>query len=195
MRIIGGIHRGRKLKAPKGMQTRPTADRVKEAVFSSLGPKIQGANILDLFGGTGSLSLEALSRGARHAWIIEKDPDTLKVMKENIQTLDFSEHCTLFLQDVRLILKKIGKMDQKFDVIFLDPPYYGKYYNSCLEAISQGDLLSEAGILVLEMAKDVEEKVPSQEGSLIMIKEAAYGGTKIRYYQKVGVGNGDHKSD
>jgi 16S rRNA (guanine966-N2)-methyltransferase len=124
MRIISGEHRGRRIAAPPGQDTRPMLDRVREAMFSTLGQRIPGARILDLFAGSGSLGLEALSRGARAARMIEKDPRAIAVLKENVALLGLGERAEVVRGDaLRRSLWSALDAGEGPDVVFLDPPY------------------------------------------------------------------------
>ena len=181
MRIIAGKHRGRKLKAVAGMKTRPTADRVKEAVFSAIDGRLWDVRFLDVFGGTASITLEAVSRGAKEAVIIEKDPDALKVIRDNIKACQ-EEHAVRVLgQDVLQALKALAKKGQQFDVIYIDPPYQAGLYEKILALIAEGGLLAPGGIILCESAKNTSLML---ENSLFCIyKERLYGDTKISFLQ------------
>ena len=123
MRIIAGKNKSRRLETLEGMNTRPMTDRMKESVFNCIGPYFDNDNVLDLFGGSGALSLEALSRGAKHAWICEKSFDALKIIKANVANLKEDRNVTIYNTDYQVALKRIVQEGVKFDIIFLDPPY------------------------------------------------------------------------
>src|SRR5215216_7076393 len=123
MRVIAGNARGRRLKAPKGREVRPTADRVKEALFSLLARDLTGARVLDLFAGTGSLGIEALSRGAAQAVLVDSLAPAAKMIRENLHELGFTERATIWTAPVARTLRSMGRRGEIFDVIFLDPPY------------------------------------------------------------------------
>ena len=123
MRIIAGEMRSRKLKAPEGMDTRPTADRVKEALFSILGSRVYGARVLDLYGGSGALALEAVSRGADSAVVCDLSAKACAVIQENIDTLGCGEKVRLLRMKDTAALSALQKKGDAFDLIFLDPPY------------------------------------------------------------------------
>ena len=120
LRIVGGHFRGRILKVPKGQTTRPTSDRLREAFFNSLGPRIEKAHFLDLFAGSGAMALEALSRGARHATLIEQSKEAFRVIKENIKTLGLEGQTTLLFGDA---YRHLPKLKGPFDIVYIDPPY------------------------------------------------------------------------
>src|SRR6185436_9098656 len=121
MRIVAGKWRGRRIKAPPDLSVRPTADRVREAWMSIVGPALPDARVVDLFAGSGALGLEALSRGAAHADFVEKDPRSLRVLRENADRLDAGEAIGVFRQDVFRFLADLG--DARYDIAFVDPPY------------------------------------------------------------------------
>src|SRR5262245_8949602 len=146
MRIIAGRAKGRTLFAPKGKTTRPTLDRVREALFSILGEAVEGTSVLDLFAGTGALGLEALSRGAVHATFVEEDRRVAAVLQRNITSVG---------GDTRVLLKPLPRAlanlaGNKFHLVFLDPPYDKNLLPSCLEGLLHNDLLHGAAILVCE---------------------------------------------
>ncbi len=186
MRIIAGKYKGMRIKAPKGTNTRPTSDRVKEAIFSTLSGKTENANVLDLFAGTGGLSFEAISRGAKNACLIEKNKAAYDIIMENAEKLKITDKITVFLGDVTHFFRKKEKKTGKYDLIFLDPPYYGKYYNEIITSIEEYDLLSHNGVLVAEAPKTMTAE-EFETTSLTLVKTAAYGDTKIFYFQKTGV--------
>jgi 16S rRNA (guanine(966)-N(2))-methyltransferase RsmD len=124
MRIIGGHSGGRRLKVPKGFDVRPTPDLVKQAVFNSLGPRVEGAEVLELFGGSGALSLEALSRGASRATIVEKSSRTAQMIRGNYASLQLgSMQLELRVQDALTAISQYAAQGRKFDLVFADPPY------------------------------------------------------------------------
>ncbi|MGB9825598.1 MAG: 16S rRNA (guanine(966)-N(2))-methyltransferase RsmD, partial [Desulfofundulus sp.] len=121
MRVIAGIAKKSRLKIPRGWKGRPTADRVKESLFNILSPLIPGSCFLDLYAGTGNVGIEALSRGAQRVVFVEQDKKAVRVIRDNLVHVGFSERAELLAQDVFLALRQLG--GQSFDVIFLDPPY------------------------------------------------------------------------
>ena len=123
MRIIAGDFRGRRLRPPVGMSIRPTADRVREALFSILGLRVRGAEVLDLFAGTGALGLEALSRGASHAVFVDENPGAVAVIRANIDLCKAGERSTLLRLPAHRALEQLTASEKSFDLIFMDPPY------------------------------------------------------------------------
>lgn len=162
MRIIGGKSGGRKLKVPKGFDVRPTPDLVKQAIFNSLGPRVQGAAVLELFGGSGALSLESLSRGAAGAVIVEKSGRTARMIRENFESLELQPNqLELRAQDAFVAVSQMTHAGRKFDLIFADPPYGEKNIGKRSESFAQKllddpnlpSLLSEGGLFVLGHSK------------------------------------------
>ena len=168
MRIIAGSIRGLKLNSPEGDETRPTLDRVKEAVFSMLMPYLNEACVLDMFSGSGALGIEALSRGARHAVFAEKRHDAFNCIKKNIEAAKVGDRTDAFLGDAFDYLES-SKL--KFDIVFIDPPYESNLYYKATESVSK--LLSEKGIVVIEW--DYSLGKPPISDKLCIVKEKKYG--------------------
>lgn len=181
MRIIAGRNRGRKLKAVPGLKTRPTADRVKEAVFSSIQDRLYDCVVLDVFSGTGNIALEALSRGASEAVLLEQDEQALAVIRANIQLCGQQDSCTVLRGNSLALLERLAGQDRQFGLIYLDPPYQAGLYEKTLEKISLGKLLQKGGIIVVESAKNTSFFI---ENSIFFIyNEKIYGDTKVTYIQ------------
>lgn len=178
MRIIAGNLRGRKLKTVSGMDTRPTADKVKGAIFNVLRDKVEAARVLDLFAGTGNLALEALSRGAREVVLVEKAYPAQKVIQENLKALG-EVQAKLHTMDAFEFLKQYP--EQRFDLIFLDPPYRHELVNKALRLLNNPCRLTESGVIIAETA--VEEDLQICEPFEIR-KTGEYGDTKIWYIQR-----------
>ena len=162
MRIIGGKSGGRILKAPKGYDVRPTPDLVKQAIFNSLGERVQGAVVLELFGGSGALSLESLSRDAAAAVIVEKSNRTARMIRENFASLDLQPNqLELRAQDAYVAIGQLAEAARKFDLIFADPPYGEKNVGKRSESFAQKllddarlpELLEKGGLFVLGHSK------------------------------------------
>ena len=147
MRVISGSLRGMKLVSPEGIDTRPTLDRVKEAVFSMLLPYLQDSVVLDLFAGTGALGIESLSRGAMSTVFVDNNKAALSCVKTNINNGKLDCRAKIINEDSLSFLKRT---DEKFDIIFMDPPYNAMLYSDCLKIISERDLLTEDGLIVAE---------------------------------------------
>ena len=153
MRIITGKAKGIQLKTLQGEATRPTAERVKEAVFSMLQFDLEGRTVLDLFAGSGQLGLEALSRGATHAVLIDNSKDAVRIIQENANKTKLAEYCTILPSDsLDFIRRSRGK---RFDIVFLDPPYASGLYQPVLRALIGTDILKPTSLIVCE--SDTEE--------------------------------------
>ena len=147
MRVITGKARGILLKTPDGMATRPTADRVKEAMFSIIQFDILGAKVLDLFGGTGQLGIEALSREAKSAVFVDEREDACKLIRENLKRTKLEKDARVIRSDYANFLKNCA---EQFDIIFLDPPYAEVFLENSLNLITEIDILQSGGIIVVE---------------------------------------------
>ena len=150
MRIIGGSARGRAIMAPAGSKTRPTQDYVRESLFNIIRWDVQEARVLDLFAGTGALSLEALSRGAEQAVMIDMDRDACNAIKKNMETSKLGERCRLVARDYRQAMSQLAREEQKFDVVFIDPPYRMENTGDMCAALYDKGLLSDAFMIVVE---------------------------------------------
>ncbi|MBI3008860.1 MAG: 16S rRNA (guanine(966)-N(2))-methyltransferase RsmD [Candidatus Omnitrophica bacterium] len=184
MRITGGDLRGRVIHVPKGVNIRPTLDKVRQAIFNILGDKVAGAAVLDLYSGSGSLGLEALSRGAGSVYFVEKNKECIEKIKGNLISLKLSEYATVRRADVLDMLVRLDKEGGKFDVIFLDPPYYKDLAKKTLINVSHCDILSPNNIVVAEHHKT--DSIPEKIDSLEFMKEKRYGDTVVTFYEKTG---------
>lgn len=146
IRIVAGKYRHRTLKFPSLETTRPTKDMVREALFSSLGEKTINASILDLFSGSGSLAIEAISRGAKKGICVDKDEISAKTIKDNVRTLGI-DNISIINDDYKNV---ISNLNEKFDIIFLDPPYKMDVYQEILDQVMSLNLLNDFGIIVME---------------------------------------------
>ena len=150
MRVISGTARGKKLNSLEGLETRPTLDRVKEAVFNILQFNIKEANVLDLFSGSGALGIEALSRGANEAVFCDNSNKAIKIIKDNLEATRLINKAEILNKDYIEVLKKLSKESKKFDIIFLDPPYKTDYVIKSINYILEHKILAEDGIIVVE---------------------------------------------
>ena len=163
MRIIAGEAKNRIIKTRKGFDTRPTLESVKESLFSIIAPYVEGSIFLDLFSGSGSISLEAISRGAKRAVMIEKDGEALKYIIENIDNLGFTDRCRAYKNDVIRAIEILGRKNEKFDIIFMDPPYQDNVTKKVLKAIDKANILTEDGLIICEhhLLEDLEDNIAS----------------------------------
>lgn len=182
MRISAGEHRGRRLQAPKGRRTRPTSDLLRQAAFNVLGDRIQGARVLDLFAGTGSVGLEALSRGAATATFIENDRQAVGALRSNLERLSLAARGRILSGDVLLGLKRLQAAGETFDCIFLDPPYGADLAVRCIEVLARGTLLSDNGVLVTQAFH--KTPLPEQAGVLRRVWHRRYGESRLALYGK-----------
>jgi 16S rRNA (guanine(966)-N(2))-methyltransferase RsmD len=181
MRLTGGLDRGRRLRAPRGAATRPTGAKVREAIFNILGPPPE-APILDLFAGTGSLGIEALSRGASGAWFVERDPRALAALHRNLRELGFNGRARVVGADVRSALQKLAADDLRFGWVFLDPPYAAGAVAPALEIIAGSTLLAGCGMIVVE--HDKRRLPPDSVGAVHLTDRRFYGDTGVSFYRR-----------
>ena len=179
MRVITGTARGRRLKEPTGLETRPTTDRVKEGIFSSIQFEIEGRRVLDLFGGTGQLGIEALSRGAERCTFVDLRKEAAAVIRENVKTCGFESQGKVVQGDGIAFLTGCR---EKFDLVFLDPPYGAGMLEKALEAIAKIDIMTENGIIVCESA--AESALPELAAPYAKGRDYRYGKIKITLYHR-----------
>lgn len=177
MKINAGAYKYRKLEIPKGI--RPTTEKVREAVFSMLSVKIPDAVVLDLFAGSGSLGLEALSRGAAHCYFNEGDRRIFRVLQENVQHCGAEEKSSLMNGDFRTVMKRIPA---PVDIVFLDPPYRENFYGQALALLEEHGLLAEGSVVVAEHLYD--NPLDDNYGSLVKIKGKKYGTIAIDVFSR-----------
>lgn len=182
MKVIGGTARGRKLKVPKGLAVRPTAARVKESLFNILPHDFSGLRVLDLYAGSGNVSIEALSRGAVEAVLVDESARSAAVIRENLTRLELIQRARVWIVPVARALRKLDKAGEKFDLIFLDPPYERGLVKTTLEAIGQCALLNPAAIVVVEHSG--RESVRPGYGELILNDQRRYGDTLLSFFDK-----------
>lgn len=182
MRIIAGEMRSRRLKAPDGMDTRPTADRVKEAMFSMLLRRLPGARVLDLYAGSGALSLEAISRGAQSAVLADASARACRIIAENIETLGCRERTRLLRMGDTAALGVLEREGAQFDLIFLDPPYRMDMSGICARLEREG-LLAPGGVIVVEHAR---ETPPAAPDTLTLMNRREYGITGLSFFGRTG---------
>ena len=179
MRVITGKARGIQLKTPEGMLTRPTTDRVKEALFSIIHFDIPGARILDLFGGTGQLGIEALSRGAKSAVFVDSREDACRLIRENLKRTKMENDAKVVRSDYLDYLKRCR---ESFDIILLDPPYAEVFLENALKCITEIDILQSGGIIVAE--RPVGKELPWEFEGFTRSKDYKYGKILITLYRK-----------
>jgi 16S rRNA (guanine966-N2)-methyltransferase len=178
--VVSGICKGRPLKAVPGNTTRPTTDKVKEALFNMIGPYFDGGIGLDLFAGSGGLGLEALSRGLEKVIFIDRESKAIQVIHENIKTCKFEEQAEVYRNDADRALKALIKREISFDYIFLDPPYKKQQLVNLMEKMDKQDIVKTDGIIVCEHSFDVD--LPKSVGRFNQIKHEKYGIIAISIY-------------
>lgn len=179
MRVITGKARGVQLKTPEGMLTRPTADRVKEALFSIINFEIPGAKVLDLFGGTGQLGIEALSRGAASAVFVDAREESCRLIRENLKRTKLEGEGKVVRSDYLDYLKRCR---ERFDIILLDPPYAEVFLENALKQITEIDILDSDGIIVAE--RPLGKELPWEFEGYTRSKDYKYGKTLLTIYRK-----------
>ena len=179
MRVITGTARGTVLKTPDGMKTRPTTDRVKEALFSIIHFEVPGARVLDLFGGTGQLGIEALSRGAKSAVFVDADAGACSLIRENLKRTKMEASSKIVRSDY---LSYLRSCKETFDIIILDPPYAEVFLENALKSIAEIDILQSGGIIIAErpLGKDLPWDFPGFQRS----KDYKYGNILLTIYRK-----------
>lgn len=179
MRIVGGRFKGRRLAPVKGLHTRPTSDRVREAVFNILPRDFPFRTVLDLFAGTGAMGLEALSRGAEEATFVDSDAAAVSVIRKNLELC--GEEARVIRKDAPSALKEFARKGEQFDLIIIDPPYSSDLAFQALKAIDQGGILSPGGVIVAEAAK--RAPLEAEFSGLEAFDERRYGDTMVCFYR------------
>ncbi|MBM4764051.1 16S rRNA (guanine(966)-N(2))-methyltransferase RsmD [Bacillus sp. B15-48] len=180
MRVVSGKLKGYRLKAVPGHTTRPTTDKVKEALFNMIGPYFAGGVGLDLFAGSGGLGIEALSRGLEKVIFVDLDPKAIKIINENIDACNLVQHVEVYRNEAKRALKAIKKREIQFDYIFLDPPYKKQQLVNLVEIIDHDHLLKDDGIIICE--HDAEIKLPKNITKFDQIRYEEYGIVGLSIY-------------
>jgi 16S rRNA (guanine966-N2)-methyltransferase len=161
---------------------RPTAGKVKQSLFNILPHDLSGAKILDLFAGTGNVSIEALSRGAAEAMLVDSSAQSGKAIRENLRRLRLTDRTRVWIMPVTRAVRLLARRGEIFDAIFLDPPYENNWVGSTLKLIAPGDLLRETGVLVAEHS--VREQLEPRYDSLILYDQRRYGSTLLSFFHR-----------
>lgn len=156
MRVISGQARGLKLKAPEGLETRPTTDRIKESFFNIISQEIYDTAFLDLFSGSGAIGIEALSRGAAEAVFVDNSRESIEVINDNLTRARFTDRAQVINGNVLSVIASLGRQGKRFDIIFMDPPYNKGLVEAALAAVRDAALLNDGGFIVAEQAVDEE---------------------------------------
>ncbi|HXG93949.1 MAG TPA: 16S rRNA (guanine(966)-N(2))-methyltransferase RsmD [Blastocatellia bacterium] len=150
MRVIGGIYRGRRLRAPAGLEVRPTSDRLRESLFNILAPRIEGSRFLDICAGTGAVGIEALSRGASSATFIDRSRRSIAAIESNLRALGIEDEATVINRDAAAALKRLADEEQQFDIIFFDPPYASEIYSQVMRQLGTSSIIADDSIVIVE---------------------------------------------
>ena len=181
MRVIAGRAKGRMLIAPEGMNTRPITAKMKEALFSMWQFELPGSHFLDLFAGSGSMGIEAISRGAEKAVFVEHDQSAIDVIKKNLATCKFENDAIVYKDDVFRRIKWLQENNQCFDIIYLDPPFtVDEIFHPVLEAVTSANILNEDGVIAIRTVK--EKEMPDEIGNYSKYKLKIYGTSAIHFY-------------
>ncbi|WP_028611083.1 16S rRNA (guanine(966)-N(2))-methyltransferase RsmD [Paenibacillus harenae] len=181
MRVIAGEAKGRTLKAVPGTNTRPTTDKVKEAIFSMIGPYFDGGMALDLFAGTGGLGIEAWSRGVERTVFIDREKISIDIIRQNVQTANMGSAAEIYRNDAERALKALAKRGQRFRLVFLDPPYIMTSMDSLMGQLAENELLEPEATIVVE--HDAAHRYAEEMDGFKQIKHAKYGDTAVSIYK------------
>ncbi|CAH1214410.1 MULTISPECIES: 16S rRNA (guanine(966)-N(2))-methyltransferase RsmD [Paenibacillus] len=181
MRVVSGSAKGRPLKAVPGTGTRPTTDKVKEALFSMIGPYFDGGTALDLFAGSGGLGIEALSRGVDKAVFVDLEPKSIETIRANLKATKLEDQAAVYRNDAGRALKALAKRGTRFDLVFLDPPYRMKNGDELMQTMHDLELLEPEATIVLEYESKYE--YPEQFGPFEQTRKSVYGETAVSIYR------------
>ena len=182
MRIVAGEFRSRTIDAVAGSATRPTADKIKEAVFSRIGPYFEGGRMLDAYAGSGNISFEALSRGMRESWLCDISAKAVATIRSNASKLGVEERCHIHRRDVFAMLDTFAQTDIRFDLVYLDPPYRKQKNAELMLALEEKALLEPSAWVIVESLSD--DVFDEAYGSLVKVKENTYGTIRITCYRR-----------
>lgn len=181
MRVISGSAKGKKLKAPSGLKTRPITDMIKEALFNVWGSRIENSNLLDLFAGSGSVGIEALSRGAQKVVFIDNSGEAVKTIWENLNNCKFESGFEVYRRDVFQVLKQFERQGLSFDLIYIDPPFTNdSLFYKVMDSINEVELLASEGIVVIRTPR--KKQMPPSFHRLFKYRVSHYGESSLHYY-------------
>lgn len=181
MRVISGKARGTQLFSPEGMTTRPTIDRIKETLFNMIAFDIPECMFLDLFSGSGAIGIESLSRGAKEAVFVERDKMALACIQKNLEKTKLKQQAVIYSGEVEDALDRLKNKQQKYDIIFLDPPYAMPAIEKILQKIVTLELISDGGYIILERSTNTIVTLPQ---NLVLWKEKTYKTTTLSFFRK-----------
>jgi 16S rRNA (guanine(966)-N(2))-methyltransferase RsmD len=180
-RIIAGRGKGRRLKAPKGVATRPTGARVKQTLFDILAPLVPGCRFLDAFAGSGGIGLEAMSRGAARVVLVDSDPAAVAAIKANLAVLRGEGEAQVYRQEARIALAGLADSGVRFDIVYLDPPYDSGLYEPILDQVGRSGLLEREGVAVAEHFH--KRRLPETIGRLVRSRQVRVGDHCLSFYR------------
>jgi 16S rRNA (guanine966-N2)-methyltransferase len=184
MRVTAGTLKGRRLVTPRGADTRPTADQVRIALLDALAPWLPGARFLDLFAGAGGVGLEAISRGAAHATFVEADPRAVAALRTNVAALGVADRTRVVRGDVGRELARLGRSQERFTIVFLDPPYATDLVTPTVTAVAAHRLLDARGVVV---AQHFTKRAPAPDpGGLVVARTRRFGETTLTFFRADG---------
>jgi 16S rRNA (guanine966-N2)-methyltransferase len=181
MRVVSGTAKGRTLKAVPGKGTRPTTDKVKEAIFSRIGPYFEGGWVLDLYAGTGGLGIEALSRGMDRGVFVDMERSSVQVVQENLRVTGLEDRAEVYRNDAARAIKALAKRKVTFALVFLDPPYRLHHMDVLITELDQAGVLEQNCTIVIE--HDGEHTYPEEIGRFVQVRHAVYGDTAVSIYE------------
>jgi len=183
VRVIGGLYKGRRLKAPEGEKVRPTSDRLRETLFNILSPRIVQASFLDICAGSGAVGIEALSRGASRASFIELSRRACLIIEANLKSLEAETKATVINRDAASALKRLSDEAKQFDIVFFDPPYASEIYSQVMSELERGAILNQQSIVVVEHRAKTPPQ--SQYGRLKIYRIVKQGESALAFYDVV----------
>jgi len=184
MRITGGQAKGIPIRAPKGAHTRPTSDKVRQALFNILGARVSGRRVLDVFAGSGALAIEALSRGASYAVLIERAPASVLAIESNLEKTAQANKAEIIRADFRSGLRRLGGRKDSFNLVFIDPPYEKTMFEDLISLFSKHSIISRESIIIVEHFKKVE--APRIIADIPLVQKRIYGQTCLSFFDAGG---------
>jgi 16S rRNA (guanine966-N2)-methyltransferase len=175
--------RGRRLRAPDGFATRPTSDRVREALFNIIAPRVSGSRFLDVCAGSGAVGLEAISRGADEAVFVEQSRRALEQLESNIEACGAGRTTRIIAKDALAALKALAARDEEFDIVFVDPPYDAHLYKPILRLLGMSDLVAPEGVVIVERRS--RHDLPPEAGALRHYRDVRYGDSTLAFYERI----------
>jgi 16S rRNA (guanine(966)-N(2))-methyltransferase RsmD len=182
MRVIGGTHRGRRLRTVGGLSVRPTSDRLRETLFNIINPRIDGSNFLDICAGSGAVAVEALSRGASAVTLIERSRQACAVIESNLDSIGLTDSARIINRDAAAALKGLEQESSQFDIAFFDPPYASQLYTQIMRQLGSGNLLSAGSMVIVEHRAKVAPE--AQYGVLRLRREVKQGESALAFYAR-----------